>query len=355
MLSCLLCGAKAAKEKTGRSVFPDEQKERMISMDRQTENKCLKLVENYRVLAAGNKMQFQEMILACAGIYLAAGEEPDLDRIKACKKLLKSKAGIFSNFRGSDELLVRCKMALAPEPERYFDSMEKAYRRIKTFFSGEQTALAAMILAEQGDSETLAEKTKQIYQEMKGAHPWLTSENDLPFAALMAVSGKNTSTVYAEAEEIYAALEGKLKADRDTRQMLSHILAIRDGRPEEKCEKLCALAEGLKTAGHSLGRGSRLAILGILADSALPTETLLERICEADDLLKQHKPFHGLFGVGRECRRMFAVQMVQASLSGEDSLGASAMLTASVELAIVTMILIMIIISSTASYHASSH
>ena len=52
---------------------------------------------------------------------------------------------------------------------------------------------------------------------------------------------------------------------------------------------------------------------------------------------------------------MFAVQMVQASLSGEDSLGASALLTASVELAIVTMILMMIIISSTASSQASSH
>ena len=324
-------------------------------MDQQLERKCLNLAENYRLLSAGNKLEFNEMILACAGIYLAAGREPDMDRIQECKKLLKSKAGIFSNFRGSDELLVRCKMALSADPELYFENLEREYKRLKTFFSGEQTVLAAMILAEQGDSETLAEKTKQIYQEMKGAHPWLTSENDLPFAALMAVSGKNTSTVYAEAEEIYAALEGKLKADRDTRQMLSHILAIRGGRPEEKCEKLCALAEGLKTAGHSLGRGSRLAILGILADSALPTETLLEPICEADDLLKQHKPFHGLFGVGANCRRMFAVQMVQSALSEEDSLGASAMLTASVELAIITMILMMIIISSTASSHSSSH
>ena len=69
------------------------------------ENKCLKLVENYRILAAGNKMEFTEMLLACAGIYLAAGREPDMDRVKECKKLLKSKAGIFSNFRGSDELL----------------------------------------------------------------------------------------------------------------------------------------------------------------------------------------------------------------------------------------------------------
>lgn len=319
------------------------------------ENKCLKLVENYRILAAGNKMEFTEMLLACAGIYLAAGREPDMDRVKECKKLLKSKAGIFSNFRGSDELLVRCKMALAPDPALYFESVEREYQHIKTFFSGEQTVLAAMILAEQDGSGSLAEKTKSIYKEMKEAHPWLTSEDDLPFAALMAVSGRDASAVYAEAEEIYALLKEKLKADKNTMQMLSHILAIRSGRAEEKCEKLCALAAGLKAAGHSLGRGSRLAILGILVDSGLPADTLVDRICEADDFLKQHKPFHGLFGVGRECRRMFAVQMVQASLSEEDSLGTSAMLTASVELAIITMILMMIIVSSTASSHASSH
>ena len=324
-------------------------------MERQIESKCLDLVEAYRILSSGNKMEFSEMILACAGIYAAAGRTPDMDRLAECKKLLKSRAGIFSNFRGSDELLVRCKMALAPDPALYFENMESEYRRIKTFFSGEQTVLAAMILAEQGSSEGLAEKTKQIYKEMKDAHPWLTSENDLPFAALMAASGRDASAVYAEAEEIYELLRKELRVEKDTLQMLSHILAIRGGRPEEKCERLCALVSGLKAAGHPLGRGSRLAILGILVDCGLPADALVERICETDDFLKKHKPFHGLFGVGRECRRMFAVQMVQASLSGEDSLSASAMLTASVELAIVTMILMMIIISSTASYHASSH
>ena len=325
-------------------------------MDRQLENKCLNLVENYRILAAGNKMQFSEMILACAGIFLAAGVTPDMSRIEDCKKLLRSKAGIFSNFRGSDELLVRCKMALAADPALYFENLEREYQHIKSFFSGEQTVLAAMILVEHGVSaEDHAEKTKQIYKEMKEAHPWLTSENDLPFAALMAVSGRHASAVYAEAEEIYALLQKNLHADRDTLQMLSHILAIRSGRAEEKCEKLCALAGGLKEAGHSLGRGSRLAILGILADSSLPTDALVDRICEADDFLKQHKPFHGLFGVGKDCRRMFAVQMVHSSISGEDSLGTSAMLAASVELAIITMILLMIIVSSTASYHAGKH
>ena len=325
-------------------------------MDRQIETRSLNLVENYRILSGRNKMEFPEMVLACAGIFLAAGVTPDMNRLAECKKLLKSKAGIFSNFRGSDELLVRCKMALSADPELYFENLEREYQRIKTFFSGEQTVLAAMILAEQGSSvEDLAEKTKQIYKDMKEAHPWLTSENDLPFAALMAVSGRDASSVYAEAEEIYALLGKNLHADKDTRQMLSHILAIRSGSAEEKCDKLCALADGLKAAGHSLGRGSRLAILGILADSTLPTASLVERISETDDFLKQYKPFHGIFGVGKDCRRMFAVQIVHSSLSNEDSLGTSAMVAASVELAIITMILLMIIVSTSASYHASSH
>ena len=291
-------------------------------MDRQIETRSLNLVENYRILSGRNKMEFPEMVLACAGIFLAAGVTPDMNRLAECKKLLKSKAGIFSNFRGSDELLVRCKMALSADPELYFENLEREYQRIKTFFSGEQTVLAAMILAEQGSSvEDLAEKTKQIYKDMKEAHPWLTSENDLPFAALMAVSGRDASSVYAEAEEIYALLGKNLHADKDTRQMLSHILAIRSGSAAEKCEKLCALADGLKAAGHSLGRGSRLAILGILADSTLPTASLVERISETDDFLKQYKPFHGIFGVGKDCRRMFAVQMVHSSLSNDISDG----------------------------------
>ena len=325
-------------------------------MDRQLVGKCLDLVENYRILSSGNKLEFSEMVLACAGIYLTAGKAPDMARIEECKKLLKSKAGVFSSFRGTDELLVRCKMALAPDPALYFENLEREYKRIKSFFSGEQTVMAAMILAEQGGSgEDRAEKTKQIYKEMKAAHPWLTSENDLPFAALMAVSGRDASAVYAEAEEIYSLLKGNLRADRDTLQMLSHILAVRSGRAEEKCEKLCALAAGLRAAGHSPGTGSRLAILGLLADSGLPADELVNRIAETDDFLKQHKPFRGLFGVGRDCRRMFAVQMVQASLSGEDSLGASAMVAASVELAIITMIIMMIVVSSSASYHGGSH
>ena len=52
---------------------------------------------------------------------------------------------------------------------------------------------------------------------------------------------------------------------------------------------------------------------------------------------------------------MFAVQMVQASISEKEGVNASAMMTASVELAIITMILMMIIVTSTAASASSNN
>ena len=67
-------------------------------MEKQIESKCLRLVENYRILSAGSKMEFQEMVLACAGIYLAAGTAPDMDRVRACKKASEMQGGYFFQF-----------------------------------------------------------------------------------------------------------------------------------------------------------------------------------------------------------------------------------------------------------------
>ena len=45
-------------------------------MDRQIESKCLELVENFHTLKKGNRMEYTEMLLACAELYMAAGREP---------------------------------------------------------------------------------------------------------------------------------------------------------------------------------------------------------------------------------------------------------------------------------------
>lgn len=321
------------------------------------EAKCIAMSEGYAALAAKNKLESSEMLLAGAGLFLAAGRTPDAAHLAECRKLLKSRAGVFSNFRGFAEFLVCCKMALAKDPEEYFDALSASYDALKSFWSGSQTVLAATCLADQarGDVAELAEKTKAIYQEMKKAHPWLTSEADLPFAALMAATGKDGSAVYAEAEACYKLLKGQISAGSDVTQMLCHILSLRKGEAQTKCDKVAALAKGLKAAKHGLNWNSQLAILGVLADSELSADELIQLICETDDCLKHYKPFRGLFGVDAGSRRMYAVQIVQSVTSGDASTDVSAMAAASVELAVMIMIYMMIVSASVGASANSMH
>ena len=334
-------------------------------MNMDLQNKCTQLAENYRIMRQGNLFEYQAIIAAGAALYLEQGRAVDPDRIRECKKVLSRKKGIFSNFRGISSYVIRCKLALAPDPEVYLQNLDTVYKGLKSFFSGEQVVLAAMVIVDTVSPDgypAAVEKTKSLYKEVRKTHPWLTSEDDMPFVALMAVQGTDKADIYQEAEENYAILKRDLKASNESRQMLSHILSFCEGTPEEKCGRIVAIAEGLKNAKHRLGRDRYISILGVLASSRLSTDEIVSMICEADDCLKQHKPFRGIFGTGSQTRRMFAVQMVDASLrekGGSAVAGAvnvSSTISTSIEVTIITLLMLYAIIaSSTAHSAAQSH
>lgn len=327
-------------------------------MQERLQNKCDQLIRNYSLLRPGNRLEYESLLAAAASMFTAADRTVDPDRVKECKKLLKKKKGLFSNFRGISEVVIRCKMALARDPEEYLDNVTTVYKDLKTFFSGEQVVLAATVIVDSvspSEFEYMSEKTKAIYHEMRGAHPLLTSEDDMPFAAIMAVMGSDPNSICASAEEIYSDLKKNLKASMESRQMLSHILSVYEGGNKEKCDKICRLAKELKSSGHRLGRDRYISILGVLAGARVSTDELAQMVAEADDYLKQFKPFKGIFGVGTSIRRMYAVQMVEASLSPEHSSsiagasGAASMISTSIEVTIITLIITYIIIASAAN------
>ncbi len=300
------------------------------------EKTCSTLAENFGILVSKSKLEREEFLLAGACLFTSAGKTPEPERMDECRRLLKERENIFSSFRGMLKYLICCKLALAPAPEEYFDELVSAYNAFKGSFSGDQAVLAAVTLADRSRGERtaeLAERTKAVYRDMKKAHAMITSKSDLPFAALMATSEKDCDAVFAEAEEIYGILKSSgLKVQNDTIQTLSCILAVRAGDAKEKCEKVCAIADGLKAAKQSFDKKEFFVIVGVLADSELPADELVQYICEAGECLKQYKPFKGGFGVSSDNRRLFAVQAVQFA-TADDALGLAATTTASVELA----------------------
>ena len=324
-------------------------------MNSTMQSKCDRLISNCQIMRAGNRFDYSSIIVAAAAMYLADGREPDPERLKECRKILKRKKGIFSNFRGVAEFIIRCKMSLSDDPESYLADLDGIYKGLKSFFSGEQVVLAAAVIKDMAEPlqyDEVVERTRAIYKEMHAAHPLLTSEEDMPFAALMAVLGSNSDAVCQEAEEIYAMLKGEFSASHQSRQMLSHILSVYDGTPENKCRKVREIATGLRAKRHGLSRDRYIAVLGILADSPIPSDELVDRICEVDEYLKRFRPFKGIFGVGRNVRRMIAVQIVDAaegasrfaSLTGAADV--SSVIASSIEVTIITLIMLYTIIAA---------
>ena len=328
------------------------------------QEKCEELAKNYEIMRKGNQLEHTSLVAAGAAMFVAAGKEADAERLLACRKLIKQRKGIFSNFRGYAEFVIRCKMALAEDPEAYLNRLDEIYAGLKNFFSTSQTVLAAVMIADLTEPVLQMEavkRTKEIYKEMEKAHFFMTSQDDMPFAALMAAMGRDSASVYEEAEKIYAILKTDLRATGETRQMLSHILSIYPGPAEARCAKLCSIAEGLKEAGHALSRNRYMAVIGTLAASQAPTEQIVSMIGEADGCLKQYRPFKGIFGVGRNFRRMVAVQMAAAVLEEQGAspvlgaAGVSSMISSSIEVAIITLVTMYAIIASASASSASNN
>lgn len=282
-------------------------------MNRELQENCDRLIKNRELICSVNKWEMDLLCLAAACVYTAEGVEADLERFAECDQILKKKAGLFSEYRGMVRIPLLCKMALAAQPDIYFDMVQETYKKLNQskFFGSEDKVMAAMTIVDHKADQTIdqvVEKTKLLHQMMQKNHPFLTGENDIPFAAFLAVSGRGAEQLIADAEKVYGLLAKKFPS-KDAVQDLSHVLALGSIEIESGCDKVVRISDSLKEQKHAFGMGRELSVLGILACLDMSPELIANQIVEADEYLKKVKGF-GSLTIGSEIRRMMAAQMV---------------------------------------------
>ncbi len=162
--------------------------------------------------------------------------------------------------------------------------------------------------AEPAEYIQIVERTRTIYDHMKDAHPFLTSREDISFAALLALSGLNTGQVEREMEQAYQILRTYF-VHANAVQSLSHIVALGDGSTKQICRKITDLYDYLKKNGYKFGGYYELAALGVLALIDTDMKAMAVDIMETDDFLKTQKGF-GILGIGAKQRLMYAGMLV---------------------------------------------
>ena len=271
-------------------------------------------------LLASNKIAIDKAFFLEMGIsqvvgallFASAGKEVDTDKIKESKRILSKKKGIFSAFRDVAELVVTSRMALEADPEGYLNDLIEVYDVLTKgkVMEDSYMVLAAMIIVDRkrkADTEMIKQKMNELLKRMSKIHPILTSSEDTALVSLLAMTDRDNDSIINDMEECftYTKKELKLKAEANSIQALSEILALTEGNMKGKCDKVAEFFNAFKDQKSKFGTYLEFPALATLINIDIPTDDLVAEIIEAADFLKHNKGFGGL-SMDKKTRLMFA-------------------------------------------------
>lgn len=292
-------------------------------MNQEFTNKLELLAANKQAIDKGFYFEMGMSQVVAGLLFASTGKQADIERMKEARNILKKKAGVFSAFRDATEIVILARMALAPDMEKYIDDLIDVFNVLMKgkVFEDSYMVLTAMIIVDRGrkaDAESIKVTTNEIMRRMSKLHPILTSSEDLALAALLAMSGRDIDAVIDDMEECYryTRKELKLKAESNSIQALSQILAITAGDMKAKCDKVAELFAAFKEHGSKFGTYLEFPALGTLLDVQVPTDVLVPEIIEAADFLKKSKGFGGL-SMDKKTRLMFGALLASDVYAGD--------------------------------------
>lgn len=307
------------------------------------------------------KWEHDQMYPVCANLFVHEGKDADPDKIRDCKNLVKQSVGVFSSFRGNLTLPLACMLSVDPDPEKKWGKALDSYALLKEHFMGSQyLALAAVAMGEAGSTDDLAriaERGRTLYERMKKEHPFLTGSEDSVFAVLLAQSEKSNDDLIRDMEACYQILDTKFPKG-NAMQSASHILALAEGEPAQKAERVISLFEKIREEGGKYGKDYELPILSAASITGGDEDELVRDILDAAERLGEHTKYNGLLGYDKKTRYMHAAMLVTADRAKEagksDLTGQITVSQSALSLVIAEQILMCSVIASTAASSAAS-
>jgi len=309
---------------------------------------CEAQIRNETAMRKAAKLEYEAVLKLCALMHVNAGREVDAERIRECGGILKSRAGVFSNFRGTLQRVILTKMALADDPAAYIDDVMDVYGKLKADHKlpGEMLAMAATTIVENCPGERRAEvveRTRGAYAMLKKMHPFLTDENDMSLIALMIMAGKDPGQAAEEAESLFQAMKNDYKISSDVAQSAAMVLALSDRPADRKLEAFFGLYDACRAAKHETSRNKAMVIYAAFADTGCDLNEVVASIGEVDNWLKGQKGY-GAFSLGTSERRLFAASLVLMDMQAGGAAASSGVTNAIAQAIVEELVLILVMI-----------
>ncbi len=272
---------------------------------------CEGFIANRDIVRKVFPFESMYMLPVSANVFSQQGMLADEYKLKQCKRIVEFNASIFSEFRGNVVAPVAAKLCLTSEPKEQFERVSAIYKKLKKYYHGSSyVALLASILNELADDsnmDEIIEKGSRLYSRMKENHPFLTSFEDSVMAGFLAFSQKSDDELVDDMEECYTLLREHF-SNKNALQSVSHILAMGEGSPVQKVERMMQLYDRLSDAGKKYGKYFELSTLAGLSLLSDDIGKITEYIVQADDFLSTQKGY-GFAGIDKKTRLMHATMI----------------------------------------------
>lgn len=249
-------------------------------------------------------------------LYTDLNLEVDLNKLKESHKILRKKTGVFSDYRFLD-LLLSTKMSLSDDPNKYFENIDKVYKRVNTkrLLSSVYSIVSSIIINDYNikddEIDNVIEKEKVIYEKMKKSHPYLTDVDDIPFTILLSLNRKDNDPVVDEIEECYNILKDNVKASKNDLYSIAQIICISEKNYLKNTNKFLEIYNLLKENKKHVADGFYLTVLSTLIFIDCDIKKLVEDIIEVDNYIGCQKGL-GLWSYGKSTRLLFAIILVES-------------------------------------------
>jgi hypothetical protein len=194
---------------------------------------------------------------------------------------------------------------------------------------------------------------RRLFDELKAAHPMITSYDDYASTAVIAVSGQDLSTAATRMESIYRKLDSVLNmfGQRNTLQAVCSVLVLSDENEDHLAEKYAGAVKLVKNHKIHLGFGGYTSLASLCAFGENLSDDV-SNIAEHEKYLRTVRGF-GNFSLNRELRFSLIAGLLLAEQTGIEPAGIASSATNMISL-IIAQQAAMIAATSAAAASASS-
>ncbi|MGB0714590.1 MAG: DUF4003 family protein [Phycisphaerae bacterium] len=234
---------------------------------------------------------------ALAAVHCAGEPKPLAKEIHEHAGRLRRLAGWFGDLRSELRYVIAAVLVLYDdEPEafhRAFKNTRSLFRAAGVRRDSTYELLSVVVLRtglglREIDAE-LVERMHAIFREMQRYEWWLTSAEDLPACAMLALQPEPVGLILQELDQIYGGMHTEGFSRGDELQSSAHLLYLAKGRAELSVSRAGELLRAFKSQRVTIRRGDYDEI-ALLAFLTVKPEALVAQVIQYRDEIRKTRP-----------------------------------------------------------------